>query len=495
MFSRLRRFLFPTSSSRLAVRSTAVFAVSSAAVFLVMYGLVAESVRERSDSWLIGESETLKEVALNTPRDALYNRIVGEVAELATQEVAYDSEGNRTTDNKVFFLQSDPEGDNPLWVGSWAGTGSLQFVTAVEQMNLKVRKPASVTIPGWGPPFRVTATESDETGRRVYLGLQDRSADALLRRMLFRFFLGWVAMVGFGFLTAYFGLRRMLKRVDQITTAAASIGSEDLSSRVSAGGERDEISRLARTFNNMLDRITASVSELRSVTESVAHDLKSPITSVRGSLEYALSTDKEEESRELVAKAIENLDRLSDVITTALDVAEADGGALRLRPERIDLTELLNRVAEVYAPAFAERRQTLEIDASRSCLAVADANLLTRVFSNLMENELRYAGEGAQVSIHVSEHNGKARVRVGDNGEGFAAELLPHIFERFVKSPKSEGHGLGLAFVKAVATAHGGTASAGNRSGGGAELVFEIPTRGPASTSSSSATQYAPSKA
>lgn len=495
MFSRLRRFLFPTSASRLAVRSTAVFAVSSAAVFLVMYGLVAESVRERSDSWLIGESETLKEVALNTPRDALYNRIVGEVAELATQEVAYDSEGNRTTGNKVFFLQSNPQGELPLWVGSWAGTGSAQFVTAIKQMNLKVRRPASVTIPGWGPPFRVTATESDEAGRRVYLGLQDRSAEVLLRRMLFRFFLGWVAMVGFGFLTAYFGLRRMLKRVDQITTAAAGIGTQDLSSRVSAGGERDEISRLARTFNNMLDRITASVSQLRSVTESVAHDLKSPITSVRGSLEYALSTDKEEESRELVAKAIESLDRLSDAITTALDVAEADGGALRLRSEAIDLAELVNRVAEVYAPAFAERRQTLEINASQPCLAVADANLMMRVLSNLMENELRYAGEGAQVSVAVSEHNGKACVRVEDNGAGFAPELLPHIFERFVKGFNSEGHGLGLAFVKAVASAHGGAACAGNRPGGGAEMVFEIPLSVPASTPASAVKLYAQSKA
>ena len=225
----------------------------------------------------------------------------------------------------------------------------------------------------------------------------------------------------------------------------------------------------------MLDRISASVNQLRTLTDSVAHDLKSPITSVRASLEIALSLEDRDQSQELVAKAIDHLDRMSEVITTSLDLAEADGGALRLRPQSVDLTELVNRIAEFYAPAFADRHQRLAITATAPAQVAVDVSLCTRMLSNLMENELRYSGPDAQISVAVSTQPGFACITVEDNGPGFAADLLPRVFQRFVKGRDSEGHGLGLAFVSAVAGAHGGRATACNRSQGGAQIVVEFP--------------------
>jgi signal transduction histidine kinase len=310
---------------------------------------------------------------------------------------------------------------------------------------------------------------------RLYLGLLDSSAIHLLRQLLARFFLGWVFMVAFGFLITLYGLRRMLKRVDAITGAAASIRTGDLSTRVPTGSQQDEVARLARTFNNMLDRISASVNQLRTLTDSVAHDLKSPITSVRASLEIALSLDDHEQAAELVANAIEHLDRLSAVITTSLDVAEADGGALRLHRERANLTDLVSRVAELYAPAFADRQQRLAVSTPAPAHVYVDVALCNRMLSNLMENELRYAGPGAHVSLAVSAANGCACITLEDDGPGFAPDLLPRVFQRFVKGRDSEGHGLGLAFISAVAVVHGGRAVACNRSQGGAEIVVEFP--------------------
>ena len=152
---------------------------------------------------------------------------------------------------------------------------------------------------------------------QIYLGLLDSAAAALMRRLLLQFAMGWAIMVAFGFLVTLLGLRRMLRRVDAITGTAASIRSDDLSTRVPVENQRDEVARLARTFNNMLDRISASVNQLRTLTDSMAHDLKSPITSVRGSIEIALSSDDREHSAELMAGAIEQLDRLSEVITSS----------------------------------------------------------------------------------------------------------------------------------------------------------------------------------
>jgi len=471
MLARVGSSFYRTAAWRLALRSTLVFAAGCAAVFLAMYIMVARTVRERSDSWLIGESETLKQVALNTPRDALYDRIVEEVAELASQEVSYDGSGGHVKGNTVFFAQTGAPSHPPVWVGP---ADKAKFLDALATLKTQ-RGPASLEIAGWNAPFRVVTVDMRPGQGRLYLGLLDSTAAHMLNQLLGRFFLGWVIMVAFGFLVTLLGLRRMLKRVDAITGIAASIRPDDLGTRVPAGRQQDEVARLTRTFNTMLDRISSSVNQLRTLTDAVAHDLKSPITSVRGSLEIALSLEDHEQSAELVAKAIEHLDRLSEVITTSLDLAEADGGALRLHPEPLNLAELVNRVAELYAPAFADRHQQLKVTAAAINQVGADLSLCTRMLSNLMENELRYAGDGAIVSVSVTAEDNMACIAVEDTGPGFPADLLPRVFQRFVKGSGSEGHGLGLAFVSAVATVHGGRAEAKNGPRGGALIRVEIP--------------------
>jgi len=481
MFSRIRGSFYRTSAWRLALRSTLVFAAGCAVVFLAIYIVVAGAVQERSDSWLIGESETLKQVALTTPRDAVYDRIVEEVAELASQEVSYDSKGHPTKGNTVFFAETDDTPGQTVWVGP---ADKAKFLEALSGLKPERGGPVSVRVPGWSAPFRVVGVSMQPGQGQIYLGLLDASAAALMRRLLVWFALGWLVMVGLGFFVTLLGLRRMLRRVDAITGAAASIRSDDLSTRVPLKGQRDEVARLARTFNNMLDRISSTVNQLRTLTDAMAHDLKSPITSVRGRLEIALSLDDRNQCVELVAGAIEQLDRLSEVITTSLDVAEADGGALRLRPQTVDLSELAGRVAELYGPAFGDNHQNFTINAEEPVVVQMDVPLGTRMLSNLMENELHYAGAGAAVRLEIGRREDSALIRVEDNGPGFAAELLEsdggpgtlRVFHRFVKGSDSHGHGLGLAFVNAVAVAHGGRASARNRrEGGGAEILIELP--------------------
>lgn len=482
MFSGISRSFYRTSAWRLALRSTIVFAAGSAAVFWVMYIVVAHTVQARSDSWLIGESETLKQVALTTPRDALYDRIVEEVAELASQEVSYDAHGEHVQGNTVFFAETGARANPPVWVGPPDRDAFLRVLSGVDPSR---GTPASIHVPGWSFPFRVAAVRMGQGGGRIYLGLHDAAAAALMRRLFFRFALGWLCMVGFGFIVTLLGLRRMLRRVDAITGAAASIRSDDLSTRVPVENQRDEVARLARTFNNMLDRISSTVNQLRTLTDSMAHDLKSPITSVRGRLEIALSLEDRGQSAELVAGAIEQLDRLSEVITTSLDVAEADGGALRLHLQEVDLGELAGRVVELYTPAFADNHQHLAVTAKAPVRVRMDVSLGNRMLSNLMENELRYAGSGSHIRVDVSAADGIARICVEDDGPGFPAELLqpaatvdaaPRAFQRFVKGSGSQGHGLGLAFVSAVAMAHGGSAVARNRNdAGGAQILVEMP--------------------
>jgi signal transduction histidine kinase len=264
-------------------------------------------------------------------------------------------------------------------------------------------------------------------------------------------------------------------RVEHITDTVGGIGSDDLGARLPETGKSDEIARLSRTFNRMLERIQASVHQLRTVTDGVAHDLKSPVTSIRGRLEVALLEGNSADWRESVAEAVEGLDRLSQFINTSLDLAEAEAGALALRRETVDFSSIVEQFVEIYMPALNERHHEIKIDADSAVLVDVDVNLMNRVLTNLLDNEMAHLPPGCRIHVHVRSRDGFAELAIEDNGPGFPAELKNRVFQRFVKGNQSTGHGLGLAFVDAVVQAHGGRVSILNREAGGAAIALTLP--------------------
>jgi len=181
-------------------------------------------------------------------------------------------------------------------------------MSAIQTAKLVPGVPQSIRIEALNQRFRVVVDE--QKGRTVHLGLSDRGAALLLHRFALRFLAVWSGMLLLGFLISYWSARRTLVRVERITETVSRIGTEELQQRLPEPADSDEISRLAETFNHMLDRIQSSVNRLRTVTGAVAHDLKSPVTSIRGTLESALCNPKNDKWRESVAEAIEHLDRV-----------------------------------------------------------------------------------------------------------------------------------------------------------------------------------------
>ncbi len=471
MFSSLPKPHRTTAAWRISIWATLAFAFGTALAFCIVYFLVAKAIRERSDTWLRGEAEVLAEVSVSTPRNRLYNRIVEEVAELATEEVAdgRNSKGKRL--NSVFFLQTDPHGQAPLWAGPGAKDS---FLTALQQSRLTPDAPRSIKIKGWASSFRVVVRKR-EHGGAIYLGLSDRSALRLLHRLTYRFIWIWAGMVLFGFFISYLSARRTLRRVEGIAETVARIGSDDLSSRVPEGPSSDEISRLAQTFNHMLDRVQASVNQLRAVTDAVAHDLKSPVTSIRGRLEVALSDGENGRWREPVAESIEDLDKLGRLLNTTLDLAEAEAGALRLAREPVDLADVVSQLANLYQPAMADRQHELSVDLEPRVIVQGDLSLINRTVANLLDNEITHLPQGCRIQIRLRSQGGTAELVIQDNGPGFPPEITNHAFERFVKGKHSTGHGLGLALADAVVQAHGGTVMIGDGPGGGALIRLSLP--------------------
>jgi signal transduction histidine kinase len=332
---------------------------------------------------------------------------------------------------------------------------------------------------GWPTEFRVIARH--EGARTTYLGLSSRGDEVMLYTFALRFSLLWSSTVLMGLLISYLSIRRTLLRVESIAQTVAGISSEDLGQRLPSPVTSDEISRLARTFNHMLDRIQSSVNQLRSVTDSVAHDVKSPVTSIRGTLESVLCEKEDGNWRESVGEAIEGLDRLLDMLNTILDVAEAKAGALRLDRSSVNLTEVVKFMVDLYQPAMAVRRHEVVVDLEDNVVVEADVGLLNRVINNLLENELTHLPEGCQVAIRLRSQQGSAELVIEDTGPGFSPEIAARAFERFVKGKQSRGHGLGLALVDAVVQSHGGSAKISSRPEGGALIALSLPAGVPQS--------------
>ena len=469
MFSKKRNSQGASAAWRIAVWPTVAFALGSAVAFTIMYFLIARDINQRSDAWLSGEAETLADVSANTPRDSLYDRLVGEVAELASREVPDADDSNGQHQTSVFFLQTQ-RGQEPIWVGP---SPKEKFINAIQHAELVPGAPGNVQVPGWEKSFRVVyKSRGDSSG--LYLGFADVSGSQMLDRLTERCLLVWGITVALGFLITWLAAFRTLARVDRISDTVSRMGSDDLRSRLQEGRHPDEITRLSRTFNRMLDRIQASVDQMRILTDSVAHDLKSPVTSIRGSLEVALSSGSQGQLRESIAEAIEGLDRLSQLLNTTLDVAEADAGALQLRKEVIDLSELVRQLVDLYHAAMSEHRHEV-VTELQPVMVEADASLLHRTIANLLDNEISHLPPGCRIRISVHPNNGVAELIVADNGPGFPPELRERAFGRFVKGAHSTGHGLGLAFVGAAIQAHGGDAEVKEADGGGAMILLRLP--------------------
>lgn len=456
---------------RISFWGTLAFALGSLVIFIFLHQFIANDIQRRNDAWLWGEVSLLGDVAERTPKDALYSQVVGEIAEVVRKEVPNKKRSLNNTNDQVFFLQMGENRTLKLWIGANAGETTLR---AIQQSRIVPDKPVDLYVNGIPTPFRLVSILIED-GSRIYLGLSEEDQLRVLNGLRVDFVVLWLIIVLFGFALIFSISRGLLKYVQRITDAASRIGRSDLTTRVPTTRRADEVAHLAVTLNNMLDRIEGLIHQLHSMTDSLAHDIRSPITAVRGKLETLLTARLAEEQTELVASSIESLDHLSQFLTESLDVAEADADALRLTRSEVDLEEILTSMIDLYQPSMAERDLRVDFKHPDPVKINADPALIHRMVSNLFDNALTHLPSGSTVTILLGAGEDSATVTIEDDGPGFDPDMIQHIFERYRKGKESSGYGLGLAFVQAVARAHGGTAKAENCGARGARIFIELP--------------------
>jgi heavy metal sensor kinase len=259
----------------------------------------------------------------------------------------------------------------------------------------------------------------------------------------------------------WFMARRAVSGVEAVTRTAANIAVGTLEQRVPLKARGDEINQLATTFNHMLDRIQKLVSGMKEISDNIAHDLKSPITRIRGAAEVALTTGSTlTEFQQMAASNIEECDRLLDMINTMLMISKTEAGVGEFDRKRVDLSGIIQDACELFQPMAADKGVSLVCDHAEEIAVMGDTAMLQRMSANLLDNAIKYTPAGGNVLVAVhSPNDGRAVVTFKDSGIGMAEQDLSHIFERFYRCDPSRstvGSGLGLSLAKAIAEAHQG---------------------------------------
>ena len=272
-------------------------------------------------------------------------------------------------------------------------------------------------------------------------------------------------------------LRKVLRTVRTI------IDTGNVEERVSVDRTQGEFAELAQLFNRMLDRIEGLVAQMRGTLDQIAHDLRTPMTHLRGRAEMALQPGSSVEPREALSDVVESADRVLAILNTAMEVAEAEAGPVQLERKEIAVEALVGEVVTMYEMVAGEKGLSLEMDIEEGASVFVDPSSLQQALANLVDNAVTYTPEGGRVVVEAQTQDDTVVIRVCDNGPGITSEDLPHVWDRLYRGtpPGREGDqdglGLGLSLVKAVVEAHGGAVDIESEPEGGTTVRLRLPAQ------------------
>jgi len=331
-------------------------------------------------------------------------------------------------------------------------------------------------------PMRVIAAHSRDDGvpYTIYVAASTAERDEALANLLTLLLIGGPAALVASTLAAYGVATAALRPVDAMRRRAAAISSEEPGKRLPVGVADDEITELGRTLNEMLARLEAAIERERRLVADASHELRTPLAILKAEVELALAEGRSaDELRAALHSSGEEVDRLSELADDLLILARADEGRLPLRPERIVLRELVERVGRGFEARLGDRR--LANTVSHRLVLEADPLRIEQALTNLIENAARH-GAGT-ITVEATADGDSVELAVRDEGEGFPAELLGHATERFTRAHSGGGTGLGLAIAESIATAHGGALEVANDGGGRVTIALPKDVRNPIATS------------
>jgi heavy metal sensor kinase len=446
MSLRKRISLRNTLAFRLTLWYAGIFTLSSCVAFLLFYTLITSFIQDRTDQELLSQVNRFSTLGATEGIEAVKSAAVIEAQAAGVKKVFF----RLLSLNGQVFSSSNMT----YWKDIDIDDGAIKELLHGRSHVFEI-----ITIPKRGEKVRVLyAFLNPTTILQVGEAMESYSRFLDAFRGIFITTMTFLIILAAG--VGWFMARRAVSGVEAVTRTAQKISGGNLEERVPVKAKGDEIDQLATTFNQMLNRIQALLKEIKEMSDNIAHDLRSPITRIRGMAEVTLSAGKSlNEYEAMAASTVEECDRLLDMINTMLWISKTEAGVNHLIREEIDLTSLVRKACELFEPAAEDKGVTLACSVPNGSRLVGDIRMIQRMLSNLLDNAIKYTPAGGSVSIFLIENDGQVAVSVKDTGIGLSANDLPRIFERFYRCDESRsqaGIGLGLSLARAVARAHGG---------------------------------------
>ncbi len=466
MFSGKTTKLRHTLAFRLTLWYAGIFTASSFVAFILFYLLITSVIRERTDQELLTRINQFSTI-------------------LNVQGI------NAVNQAAVFEAQAS--GVKKIFIRLLYRTGEAFYSSNMSYwQNIAVKRSAiSQLLKGKRNVFETIVIPDRKHKIRILYGFigpgiimqlgQSLEEHTRLIEVFKKIFIATMAfLIVLAALIGWFMARRAISGVEDISHTARQISEGSLEERVPVKTRGDEIDQLAMTFNQMLDRIQKLVTGIREMSDNIAHDLKSPVTRIRGLAEITLTSDPTvNEYANMAASTIEECDRLLDMINTMLVISETEAGVDNLNSEMVDISGLLRDACELFRPIAEDKGILLTCDVSDRLDINGDIRMIQRMISNLLDNALKYTPVHGTIKIEMRENHGKSvAISIIDSGIGMSRDDLSHIFERFYRCDQSRsepGIGLGLSLARAIARAHGGDITADSIPEKGSTFTITLP--------------------
>ena len=463
MFSKSSSRAGLTFSLKLSVMYALFFVIASGGLFVVAYYLIGNLVEQR-------EREIVKDRILEY-------RAWYEEGGIRALKARFDEQANPAGDiffvrmvgplNQVLFVKFPPgfERLDPRRLGA-VQPGKKDFWLSLEGTAEKGAWTVGMApLPG---------------GITLQVGKSSVRSRELLSyfRTVFIIFMIPILLLGVigGGMVAF----RAIKPIrNLIGTVKDILKTGEMSLRVPVRRERGEMDELVGLFNRMLDKNDLLILAMHNSLDNVAHDLRTPMTRLRSVAEFALQDPENREAcQEALADCMEESERVLTMLNTLMDVAEAETGAMRLEKIPLSVSDVIRDVVDLYEIVAEEQDTKVVVNLPETLTIHADRTRLQQVLANLLDNALKYGGNGGTVKIDAGEEGPDAVISVSDEGMGIAENEIPKIWERLYRgdlSRSKRGLGLGLSFVKAIVHAHGGTVHVDSRLKEGSTFIVKLP--------------------
>jgi len=436
-----------------------IFGAVVIALFSYVYWSTATYVRGRSDRVIAAEHAILRKIYDGAGRGGLIAAIDDRIA------------GGRFESG--VYLLADPffaplAGNLKVWPSTLKGSRGWEDFSAREwkpdAVNPPVLRATFDTLPDGG--HLLVGKEIDDLDE-----FANKIKTALLGGVALIFILAAVASVSV--------TRRTVGRIEAINTISRAIMQTGLGKRIPLRGTRDEWDQLAENLNSMLGRIEALMAEVKQVSDNVAHDLRTPLTRMRGRLEKANARQRNGDyDQSLIDDTMADLDAVLRMFSSLTRISQIEAGDQTSAFRTVNLSEIASEVVELFDAAAEEKHAHLDAVVDQRVLVTGDRDLLFDAVANLVDNALKYGREAGRVTVEVTQ-NGGAVISVADDGPGIPEDECQHVFKRFYRlerGRRTPGNGLGLSLVAAVARLHGARIEMmDNRPGLKCRLWFRLP--------------------